>query len=209
MLEQNLIKLGVIPSIAKVITDANLDETLDNQVTIINKYQLAGFTKKTGLIQRNKQRHDSDFLWVKLPITCGMDYRGLHITLETRTIHETRVQKDWFGRETPFELDLERLFVIELIEPHKYVEDVPEQILDTMIENKEVFSNYYVGTPKIVQHSTLSDPILFGSQVDLHGIGGSPGFRPVDAWVAVLGVWDDDWHEVDLVKLSLNNQEVR
>jgi len=180
--------LGIDPIILETI---ELNKQEPHQTTKkIEKYKEAGFSYKVKTIKRSEYLKKTPFLIIRPSVDGHYNvldgYGSLpHIHLPTKRF------KNFFGTRqiNP---------VLALIPVSIYKGDVPMFILDTIIKNKTTFKDFAIGVPGKA-HAQSSDPVLFGTN-DKFPTGSLDGERRID--LHILGVWGDDWHELDLRRLE-------
>lgn len=164
-----------------------------DQERIGEKYKALGFMKQAHIKLKHQGR--SKFLWLELSLRHNWTYgawwrRTFEAQTVLKTIYETK--KKLFGSE---QVEIAKKY-LRLMTPTQYGEEIPEQILDTMLKYKDDFKAFYIGT--IEAHVPIQDPILFGAEKEIKCPHDDQANLNFEQQFAVLGVWGTDWFEVNL-----------
>lgn len=193
-LEKELIELGMEPMIAKVVQEAKMPEIPKDETKLYKKYKEAGFTTQGSYLEKA----DSNLLWVKLLCETGRLY-GNHlryVNLGDEVIQEEVTKTGLLGISYNAHERKVKTKILQLIRTWEYEDIVPEKILDTIIKHKNDFNHFFIGVPQTIDKNSITkliDPILLGCN-DYN----SDSY----CWFAVLGVWGNDWYEVNLYNTS-------
>ena len=181
---------GMAPILRDCFDNSNLIlgklQNLSEYEMMAKKYQEAGFTLKNKKLSTEIKIKGSPFLSVELRVWTSY-WRGHRCY--TASFSRQKTRKRFLRDET-----INEHVSIPLLTPNIYGDDVPEQILDTMIKNKSKFNHYYILLPEQAR-VTVDDPVLLGSY---------DAVLPYERnWFAILGVWGTDWYELNLFNEEL------
>jgi len=182
-------ELGVDSTIIEILETKRQNPDSNIEYDRLEKYREAGFTKRVKVIERSDYLRKSPYLIIRASV--DIHYIDLGGYARLPHIHLRRRIKHWF-----FTQEIES--VLALIPISQYKDNVPEFILDTIIKNQDNFQDFAIGIP--AKPHLINDPILFGAKTTFPIQYNDRGGRNMDLYV--LGVWGDDWHELDLGNLK-------
>jgi len=164
---------------------------------LISKYSRLGFEAKVEQLKEEQETlcraPDNKYLWITLQLE-RVKIEGMN-TLQGIVLEKRGIQcfYPWWK-------------ALVFIPVENWIAEVPESILDFALSIADDFKTLYVGTViggRLHDYGyswggirtnnrqftyTRLDPVLVGSKVGLkHGVN----------QLAVLGVWGEDWHELD------------
>ncbi len=161
------------------ITEKNLQEFYDASLKLANKYQLTGQTDSLRKMIFYLENVEKEKELVKL---------GINTFVYKEDIEE-------FIQEVATN-------VVKVIELENYEREIPEEILDVIIQTKGIFDQLYVvftdytgkHEKKVEKKRREKDPILFGSFQNVENQQLSNRFY-------YLGDWEDEFCDLTLAKM--------
>jgi hypothetical protein len=150
---------------------------------LIEKYAKAGLTTLHKRLEKERMKRDL----CENHLAFHLDYFNIEGIYDKNFI-----KRGARAGVVPLKSGLFTKKALYLVKVADYIGDIPEAMVDVILENKGRYGSFYVGKP--ASYTVPPDPLLLATKekTDFKWGGRS------DLSFYVLGVWGDDWYDLDL-----------